>query len=165
MEELLQKFMQQLWTNALALTKYDEEEAKDLLQDTMLKILTNSNHYIEQGTFLSWSKWLMHNIYINKIKSQSKQDSVSIEDKSLDFKGNDTDVNDLLSYDEIYRLINKLPEYMKETFQLYIDGYSYQEIADKLNVPIGTVRSRIFSSRNKMQNLIDHIDKTRRGID
>ena len=54
----------------------------------------------------------------------------------------------------MYRIINTFPKETRVPFSMYVSGFKYREIADKLNLPIGTVKSRIFVTRQKLQELL-----------
>ena len=57
----------------------------------------------------------------------------------------------VMSKKEILRLVGQLPESIRSTFTLNLKGYAYQEIADKQDLPIGTVKSRIFIAKKRLQ--------------
>ena len=104
----------------------------------------------------------MKNIFINNYRKESK---IIVINDSTDNNGfidatkykmaKDTPES-LMSQKEIIRMVSQLPENIRATFTLYLKGYAYQEIAELQNVPIGTVKSRIFIAKKRLQkNLAD----------
>ena len=138
------------------------DDANDLLQDTTLKILCNEKKFVEENNFKGWAMTIMKNIFINNYRKESK---IIVINDSTDNNGfidatkykmaNDTPES-LMSQKEIIRMVSQLPENIRATLTLYLKGYAYQEIAELQNVPIGTVKSRIFIAKKRLQkNLAD----------
>ena len=124
---------------ALKLTA-NREDALDLLQDTTLKVLNSQEKFTDNVNFAGWVMVIMRNLFINL---NITCDSISgSPDKIYQIK-------------EITKAIAALNEDYKIPFSLFVNGYKYQEIADKLNLPLGTVKSRIFFARKELQNKLD----------
>lgn len=85
----------------------------------------------------------MRNIFINDVRWNSRYHFEDLTPVSarIDNSG------DYLVHEEILETVRKLPPYLHEPITMYIDGFSYQEISDQLAIPMGTVKSRIFSAR------------------
>lgn len=140
-QQLVSQFTR-LRTYAKFLCK-DPDLAEELFQDTYLKILENYDKY-EDGTFFgAWSATVMRNIFINDVRWNSRYHFEDLTPVSarIDNSG------DHLVHEEILETVRKLPPYLHEPITMYIDGFSYQEISDQLAIPMGTVKSRIFSAR------------------
>lgn len=134
----------------------DREEANDLLQETSLKALDNEDKYTAETNFKGWIYTIMRNIFINKdrkaLRDQTYVDQTDNQfylNQNIDIEGDSTEG----SYDlkEMRRIVNALPKEYRIPFSMYVSGFKYREIADKLGLPLGTVKSRIYFTRQKLQ--------------
>ncbi|NDW13590.1 RNA polymerase sigma factor [Bacteroides sp. 214] len=146
---------------ALKLTS-NTEEADDLLQETILKALDNEDKYTPETNLKGWVYTIMKNLFINNyrriVRKQlyAKQTEI-IYSNSLQVSGKD-DTETYCDLKEIYQAVNTLPLEYRLPFSMYISGFKYCEISEKLGLPLGTVKSRIFSTRQKLQKkLVDFI--------
>ena len=145
---------------ALMLTA-NRDDAQDLLQDTALKVLDNQDKFVDNVNFKGWVLTVMRNIFINNyhkvVRTQTMVDS-GVDLYNLDVvndSGFDSPDN-AYNIQEITKVINDLNDDLKMPFSMFVSGYKYNEIADKLNLPLGTVKSRIFFARQELQkNLQD----------
>ena len=134
------------------------EDARDLTQETMLKALRYKDYYTPKTNFKAWVFTIMRNIFINQYRRKVK--SGTIFDNSTDLyllNNNSEDRNSPENYianNEIQEKLDMLTEEYKEPFEMHYLGYKYKEIAEKLNIPIGTVKSRIFIARKKLMDLL-----------
>mgnify|MGYP002544062105 FL=1 len=145
----------ELLSFALKLTS-DYEDANDLLQETSLKALDNEEKYTEETNFKGWIYTIMRNIFINNYR-KAVRDNVYVDktensyfiNQGFDLEGDSTEG----AYDlkEMRRIVNSLPEEYRKPFSMYVAGFKYREIAEKMNLPLGTVKSRIFFTRQKLQ--------------
>ena len=133
----------------------DKDEVNDLVQETLLKALDNESKFLPGTNFLAWIYTIMKNLYVNKCKKDS-QDQSYIQDVEFGSKdesehGDSPDFSDY-NYDiqEVYRLLKALPDEYRVPFMMYISGFKYREIADKLSMPLGTVKSHIYLTRQKL---------------
>ncbi len=139
---------------ALSLT-YDKEKAKDLIQETYLKALTYKDKFVDYSNLKAWVFTIMKNIFINNYRKNIRVNMVMDSSKDLLMLNNTKQSSQYLpdceyEYHEINKAINKLGNEFKVPFQMHHDGYKYQEIAENLNLKIGTVKSRIFFTRKKL---------------
>lgn len=134
----------------------DREEANDLLQETSLKALDNEDKYTAETNFKGWIYTIMRNIFINNyrkaLRDQTYVDQTDNQfylNQNIDIEGDSTEG----SYDlkEMRRIVNALPREYRIPFSMYVSGFKYREIADKLGLPLGTVKSRIYFTRQKLQ--------------
>ena len=140
---------------ALMLTA-NRDDAQDLLQDTTLKVLDNQDKFVDNVNFKGWVLTVMRNIFINNYHKIVRVQTVV--DSSADLYNLDV-VNDsgfdspdkAYQIKEITKAINGLNDDLKVPFSMFLSGYKYNEIAEKLNVPLGTVKSRIFFARQELQ--------------
>ena len=152
-----------LYNYALKIAR-NADDAQDLLQETYYKAFKNY-HQFENGTnSKAWMFMILKNTFINnyrKLKREpAKLDYDEIEDvyeniKSDQARDNNLDLdfyNDLLD-DELSAALSKIPSKMKEVFLLCdLEGYTYEEIAEITDIPIGTVRSRLHRARKLLQD-------------
>lgn len=140
---------------ALSLTS-DHEKAQDLLQETFLKALVYRDKFAQNTNFKAWIYTIMKNTFINNyrrnVKSKNTFDGSnndfhlkSSKDKSY------PSPESIYSSKEITKCINALEDEYKVPFNMFLDGYKYKEIAEDLNLPLGTVKSRIFFTRKKLE--------------
>ena len=134
----------------------DQEEANDLLQETSLKALDNEEKYTPDTNFKGWMYTIMRNIFINNYRKTVRDQTFVDQTDNLfhlnlpqDSGFESTEGN----YDlkEIRKIVNSLPKEYRVPFSVYVSGFKYREIAEKLGLPIGTVKSRIFFTRQRLQ--------------
>lgn len=139
----------------------DHEEANDLLQETSLKALDNEDKYTDETNFKGWIYTIMRNIFINNyrktLRDQTYVDTTDNQyflNQGIDIEVDSTEV----AYDlkEIRHIVNGLSKEYRVPFAMYVSGFKYREIADRLGLPLGTVKSRIYITRQKLhQDLKD----------
>ena len=134
----------------------NRDVAYDLLQDTTLKALDNQEKYIENTNFKGWVFTIMRNIFINNYRRVAR--SATIVDQTEDLyhlnlsqdSGLETPEG-AFGANEITDAINAFPDEYRIPFSMHVAGYKYNEIAEKMDLPLGTVKSRIFFARKKLQ--------------
>ena len=154
-QQKLLSLQENMMNFALMLTA-NRDDAQDLLQDTTLKVLDNQNKFVDNVNFKGWVLTVMRNIFINNYHKIVRVQTVV--DSSADLYNLDV-VNDsgfdspdkAYQIKEITKAINGLNDDLKVPFSMFLSGYKYNEIAEKLNVPLGTVKSRIFFARQELQ--------------
>lgn len=139
---------------AITLTR-DQEDAKDLFQETMVRALINRDKYQFGTNLKGWLYTIMRNIFINNYRHNKKFIKVSNEvapdiymhqaDKSAHNEGWNN-----VRLSEIKSAIEELPSVFRLSFELYYTGYKYQEIAELLREPLGTIKSRIHFARKTL---------------
>ena len=137
----------------------NEDDAKDLLQETFLKALLNRDKYVNQNNFKAWVYTIMKNIFINNYRRAKKSRTFIDQTDNLyhiNSVNNDTEFNpeSIIATKELTKGIESLDKDFRRAFDMYNDGYKYKEIADDLNLTIGTVKSRIFYSRKKIMETL-----------
>src|SRR5438874_9153028 len=148
-----------LYRVALRLTG-NAAEADDLVQETMLKAY-RARHQYERGTNgKGWLPTILRHAFINEYRRRTRHpgtvDLDAIEPFSVFEELQDDDPQgtffDRIVDDEVLRAIDELPEQFRETVVLSdVEGLSYEEIARVLEVPVGTVKSRLFRARRMLQ--------------
>lgn len=136
----------------------NRESAEDLLQDTTLKALDNESKYVDNVNFKGWIFTIMRNIFINNYRQTVRKATVIDQTEDLyhinvcQDSGVDTP-DGSIAVKEISKAISEFSDEYRIPFSMHISGYKYQEIADKMNLPLGTVKSRIFFARQRLQSM------------
>mgnify|MGYP001587984481 CR=1 FL=1 len=136
---------------ALKLTS-DMEDANDLLQDTILKALTFRNKFTDKTNLSAWMHTIMKNTFINNYRRQQRSGQLFDNTKDLFYlnmpqESGFSSPSSQLYEKEITSGINKLEDQYRVPFMMHVEGYKYEEIAEQLHIPMGTVKSRIFIAR------------------
>ena len=144
---------------AITLTR-DQEQAKDLIQETLYRALANKDKYHVGTNIKAWLYTIMRNIFINNYRRIAKQQTI-FDNTPNEFLINNNQgavTNDAISkmnIKEMQEAIHDLPEIFRNPFLLYFDGFRYNEIAEMLHEPLGTVKSRIHFTRKLLKVQID----------
>lgn len=143
---------------ALTLTS-NREEAKDLLQETTLRALDNKEKYYENVNFKGWVFTIMHNIFVNNyrriVRSQTMIDQTeNLYHLNMPQDSGFDSPEGAYTVSEISKVINSFSDEYKVPFTMHVSGFKYEEIAQQLTLPIGTVKSRIFFARKRLQELL-----------
>ncbi len=144
----LLNFAYQLTTN--------REQAEDLLQDTTLKALDNEDKYVDNVNFKGWIFTIMRNIFINNYRQNVRKATVIDQTEDLYHLNvsQDSGINTpegSFAVKEITVALNSFSDEYRIPFNLFVAGYKYNEIAEKMNLPLGTVKSRIFFARKRLR--------------
>jgi RNA polymerase sigma-70 factor (ECF subfamily) len=143
---------------ALKLTA-DNEDAEDLLQETFLKALKYKDKFQEKTNLKAWLYTIMKNTFINNYRRAVRKRTI-IDNTADDFFVNSTKQRSPISpeseynYKEIIKTVEELNDECRIPFKMHNEGYKYKEIADELDMPIGTVKSRIFLARKKLTSAL-----------
>ena len=138
----------------------DKEDARDLVQETFLKALRYYNKYVYESNFKAWTYTIMKNTYINNYRRGLRQNYFRDQTKESYFINQTSsigtdDPDSTYSAIEINQNIELLKDMFRIPLKMHISGYKYKEIADKLDLNIGTVKSRIFLSRKQLMNRLN----------
>jgi len=146
---------------ALSLTT-DSNNAKDLLQETILKALINREKFINSTNLKAWLYTIMKNTFINEYR-RNKKANTFIDKTDNQYFLNNSKISEYSSPEskiaekDIRKALSELSDDFKIPFEMYYNGYKYKEIAEELDLSIGTVKSRIFFTRKKlMKKLKDY---------
>ncbi len=147
----LQKEISPLKGLAMQLTK-NVDDADDLVQETILKALRYQSKFSEGTNFRGWLFTIMKNSFINNYRRMVKRNTfLDATDNTffLDIPSHRTENQAELKFirKDLEAAIGSLPTELKVTFMLNVEGFKYHEIAEELNIPIGTVKTRIFVAR------------------
>ena len=140
---------------AMMLTS-NRDDAEDLLQDTTLKVLDNAEKFAENTNFKGWVFTIMRNIFINNYRRMSR--SATVIDQTEDLYQLDLAVDTAVdspegtyAASEITKAIEEFSDEYRIPFSMHVAGYKYDEIAEEMQLPLGTVKSRIFFARKQLQ--------------
>ena len=135
----------------------DKDQARDLLQDTTLKALDNEEKYVDNVNFKGWIFTIMRNIFINNYRQTVRKATVIDQTEDL-YHLNISQDSGLASPEgsyavkEITQALEGFSDDYRIPFNMYVAGYKYNEIADKMGLPLGTVKSRIFFARKRLRD-------------
>lgn len=140
----------------------NRDDAYDLLQDTTLKALDNEDKYAKNTNFKGWVFTIMRNIFINNYRRAGRAATVVDTTENLyhlnlcQESGIETPEG-AYGVNEISAAIDEIADEYRIPFVMHVQGYKYNEIAEHMNLPLGTVKSRIFFARKKLQLSLIHI--------
>lgn len=140
---------------ALKLTR-DLDDANDLLQDTMVKAFTNQDKFAEGTNLKAWLYTIMKNTFITNYQKMVRRATFVDTTDNLHFINSsgsliENSVYGDFAIEDIYQAIDKLDEIFSSPFLLYYRGFKYHEIAERLSIPIGTVKNRIHIARKHLK--------------
>jgi RNA polymerase sigma-70 factor (ECF subfamily) len=144
---------------AMSLTK-DYEKSNDLLQDTYFRAIKYKNYFAINTNFNAWVFTIMKNIFINDYRKSVTRNIIDNNDiNDLQYINKSSDKGffspeSIYAENEMLIAIKSLNDIFRIPFKMYIEGYKYKEIADKLNLNIGTIKSRIFFARKNLMLIL-----------
>ncbi len=143
---------------AYNLTK-NVEESKDLFQETAYRAMTNMDKFNPGTNFKAWLFTIMKNIFINNYRKKTKANTIMDSTDNLYYINsgekniaNTGESNVMMQ--ELTKIVESLEDSIKVPFLMHYQGFKYQEIADHLDLPLGTVKSRIFFARKELKDKI-----------
>jgi RNA polymerase sigma factor (sigma-70 family) len=147
---------------ALKLTR-DLEDAIDLTQETMLRAFSNREKFREGTNMKAWLYTIMKNIFINNYRRQSNSLVTTDDTDNQYFINNHSQRTGNLGerkmiLQDIHRAVESLSINLKTPFLMAFQGYKYEEIADHMRVPLGTVKIRIHNARKRLKQLLKDYD-------
>jgi len=152
----LVQLQEQLFYYALQLTE-DREDALDLVQETSFKALKNRNRLHNNDHIRAWLYTILKNTYINYLRSshnrQLTHDSEELNNYAAPYGGSNGAPYDQLEKKELYEIIGMLPGAYEQPIKMFLSGYSYKEIAKQMDIPIGTVKSRIHLGKKQIRRV------------
>jgi len=146
--------------NAFAynLTK-NGEDARDLYQETAIRAIVNRDKFRPDTNFKAWTFTIMKNIFINNYRKKIKSNTIIDSTDNLYFINSgsamiENDAHRNILMDELMTMVNSLEDNIRIPFVMHYEGYKYQEIANEFELPLGTVKSRIFFARKALKEMI-----------
>ncbi len=176
---LLNKITEQLKTNHMTAIEFNQqlvnqrtplknfaysltsntEEAQDLVQETFLKALKYRDKFADSTNLKAWLYTILKNTFINTYRRSIKTRQIITQTDDLSLVkplsgSNSPDAYSQINLKHIQKAVDSLEEEYKTPFTRYHDGFKYKEIADELDLPIGTVKSRIFLARKRLMEAL-----------
>ena len=147
-----------LMSHALKFTR-DEDDAKDLLQETLIKGLRFANSFDKGTNLRGWLYVIMKNTYINDFKRATKRNAVvTVEDEitsgQLAISATKNNSESTFAMEDINKALASIKDEYRIPFKKYFEGYKYDEIATELNLPIGTVKTHIHQARQGLKKYL-----------
>jgi RNA polymerase sigma factor (sigma-70 family) len=140
----------------------NEQDAMDAAQEALIRIYTKINSYEEKAQFKTWVQRIVTNLCIDKFR-RSKP-TVSIDEHDMSFTAHKTVEDEVMSAyiaKDIREAIDQLPAHHRSVVVLrYLQDFSYNEIAESLDLPINTVKSYLFRARQQLQTILRDYKKT-----
>jgi len=168
-EGLISAHLDSLYRTALRMTK-NTSDAEDLVQETCLKAFRYFDRFEEGSNIRAWLFKILTNLFINRYRKQAKEPVVVEYDETQDYllysrmqeasgdagnTGPEKDLFDRVLGTEVDKAINDLPEDFRIVVVMaFVEGLSYEEIAEALDVPMGTVKSRLHRGRKLLQKAL-----------
>lgn len=131
------------------------EEAEDVLHDSFIKIFGKIGQYKFKGSFEGWMRRIVVNTALEIHRGKNKIINIQDNIKENINEGSYENIIESLTADELMQFVMELSPKYRLVFNMYaIDGYSHQEIAEKLNITTGTSKSNLSRARNILQEKI-----------
>jgi len=136
----------------------DINDAEDLIQETIVRALTNEDKFQEGTNIKAWLFTIMKNIFINDYRKKSKRNTVIDTTDNLYYLNASTTISNAgeraFVMNDIRNALMKISNELRVPFLMHYKGYKYHEIAEQLNLPLGTVKSRIFFARKELKDML-----------
>ena len=138
----------------------DNDEALDIFQEGFIKVFNNISKYGDKGSFEGWIRRIMVNTAIDHIRKNKVNNSmVELNERHTDTMSEEEDESDAIlnniGYDELLLCVQDLSPAYRQVFNMYVvDGFSHQEIADALNISVGTSKSNLSKAKVNLKKLL-----------
>ncbi len=147
-----------LWRFAFSLT-LNKADADDLLQETLLRAMRYRELFIENTNLQSWAFTILRNTFINEYRRRARLDAKvdnkkDIMNLKIAVENGYFSPESYISEKEIRKAIESLPDEYRIPFVMHTEGFRYKEISEHLNLPLGSVKSRIFIARRKLMEMV-----------
>jgi RNA polymerase sigma-70 factor (ECF subfamily) len=164
-EKKLEHFEPALKAYALKLM-HDTNDAKDLVQETFMKAIIHSSKFKTGTNLKGWLFTIMYNSFISNYRKAVRKNKLIhtqiekfINDKASPIHTQNKGELKFINQD-ISNAINRLPDQLRVIFEMNILGYKYHEIAEKFDLPLGTIKTKIYYARKRLKNSLHEYRKT-----
>ncbi|MBL0332251.1 MAG: RNA polymerase sigma factor [Chlorobiota bacterium] len=139
-------------------TLNDREAAKDVLQEVFIRVFKKNESYKKGTSFPGWLHSIARNLCLNVIRD--RKITVEFDEFNFGYNALDTSEQDVLLSEILNKEIQRLPDIYREAIILFeYEGYSYPQICELINVPLSTVRFRIFKAREILRGKLASLFK------
>lgn len=158
-EQLVRKHQDKIYSFALALCK-NSEEAKDVSQTALLKAFLSIRHFRQKSSFTTWLYRILCNAFKDELKKRHRKHEVNFEENETLLEAASFERQEKVFQEKETRLlVARCLKQMPQEFSFVVllrdlQGFEYQEIAEILNVPLGTVKSRLARAREELRALL-----------
>ncbi|MHA8051095.1 RNA polymerase sigma factor [Aquirufa sp. ROCK-SH2] len=141
---------------ALRLTR-DSDDANDLIQDTLVKAYTNRDKYSDGTNLKAWLFTIMKNTFITQYQRMVRRNTFIDTTDNLHFINSTESIQSNLALnsfvkEDLEKALANTEEMYRTPFLMYFEGFKYHEIAEELDLPIGTVKNRIHIARKELKS-------------
>ncbi len=155
---LIEQYRTKLRAYAMGFT-HDEDDADDLIQDTLMKAFTYFSNFKSGTNFRAWLFTIMKNTFINNYRKATRTQGIVITEDDISannlMHSATSNLGELKFINEdIARALHTLPPNLYEPFMKYFEGYKYHEIAEAYQMPVGTVKTRIHHARQQLKKYL-----------
>tara|TARA_B100000927_G_C16281816_1_gene395831 strand:+ start:73 stop:663 length:591 start_codon:yes stop_codon:yes gene_type:complete len=147
----------------------DQESSEDVVQETMIKLYQKKHYYKEIAKFSTWLYTIAKNLANTELRKRKRRkitflSQFTADDKTYDLPSNDPELGQEIQSDIVNKIIRTAVDQLSKKFKVVIvlrdfQGLSYEDISEIINVPIGTVKSRINRARLQLQVELKHLKK------
>lgn len=131
-------------------------DADDLTQSTVLKSLENKEKFQSGSDLFSWTSKIMYNHFVSGYRRKVKRETQYDPDNFIRKESRKSRQENVVKLNRVYEAIENLSEEHKKVVKMVcIDAQSYQKVSEILDIPIGTVRSRLSRARNELSDVMD----------
>jgi RNA polymerase sigma-70 factor (ECF subfamily) len=157
-EELLMQNIDSIYNLALRMT-FNSQDAEDLVQETSIRAFNYFSHFKKGTNFRAWIMTIMRNLFINRYRKKTREPQSVALDKVVGFVPvpQVSGAGEEIFSEKMKYIISELPEELRTTLVLfYVNGFAYKDIARIMDVPIGTVMSRLYTARQMLKKKLAH---------
>ena len=137
----------------------DDDKAKDLRQETLLRILNNADKYRRDENFEAWAFTVMKNLFKNDVRGKGEGRRMFVDGYDVNLYNNSCEVNDtenIYIAKEVMEQISLLSPAQSQLIEMRIAGYRYDEIACEMNLPLGCVKSSLHRAKKELRKRLDN---------